>query len=229
MMRNMSLIATMISLAACSGETGGNTASDSEPDNAQVENIAINATWPASLKPFGEGYPKVGDPCRRVGESDATSNYLDDSSDLVGCPSKDVAAALGGKAVATVEGIYLVSVPRGDSGQVMSESEDALVPGTDYQATSSIPCGAAGTFNASCKAGVKRKMGPDGTTFVEVTRPNGMTRILYFQGAKATGADSSEADGSSTYSFKATRDADDTLIEYGPERYRIPDALVVGG
>ena len=27
------------------------------------------ATWPASLPVFGDGFPNPGDPCRRVGES----------------------------------------------------------------------------------------------------------------------------------------------------------------
>lgn len=72
------------------------------------------ATPPASsLVLFGNGYPTDGAPCRRVGESEATSQWLDHTADLVGCPDAASASALGGKIVATIEGMTVVSVPRG--------------------------------------------------------------------------------------------------------------------
>jgi hypothetical protein len=70
------------------------------------------AEWPASLPVFGEGFPNPGDPCRNVGESAATINFLDHTAWLVGCKSADDAAKLGGTVVATVDGVTLVSVPR---------------------------------------------------------------------------------------------------------------------
>ena len=123
------LLSLTLALAACSGgqgEAGDNLANTATggpvgADNAgavaaggnEVADVAAASTvWPASLRPFGDGYPAAGDPCRRVGESPATSDYLDDSADLVGCPSDAAAAALKGKALATVDGIRLVSVPR---------------------------------------------------------------------------------------------------------------------
>jgi len=67
--------------------------------------------WPTTLTPLGDGYPAVGAPCRRVGESAATIDFLDHTAILVGCPTQDDALQLGGKVIATVDGITLVSVP----------------------------------------------------------------------------------------------------------------------
>ena len=64
---------------------------------------ATPATWPASLNVMGDGFPNAGDPCRKLGESEATVNYLDDTATLAGCLSADDAAKLGGIVVATVE------------------------------------------------------------------------------------------------------------------------------
>jgi hypothetical protein len=185
---------------------------------------------PASLAPFGEGWPKAGDPCRRLGESAATANWLDDSAVLVGCPTVEAAAALGGTRVATIEGVTVVSVPTGDANQGMARSEDALVEGTDFNATAELPCAVDGSEpTLRCKAGVKRNWGEDDTTVVEVTRPDGSTRSLFFRGSEAFSASSSEADGSAAYAFMAERVGDETRISFGPERYVVPDAFVVGG
>jgi hypothetical protein len=69
------------------------------------------APWPASLPVFGDGVPNPGDPCHMVGESLETVNYLDDSASLLICLSADDVAKLGGKAVATIDSVTLVSVP----------------------------------------------------------------------------------------------------------------------
>lgn len=220
---------TVMALAGLlSGCSPGDAANDSEPDNSAIENIAIAADWPSSLRVVGDGYPASGDPCRRIGETEATANWLDDSADLVGCQSADDASRLGGSVVGTVDGVTIVSVPRGDANAGLDG--DAKVPGTDYNATTTIPCGAAGKLDSDCKAGVKRKWGDDGSTLVEVTRADGRKRGLFFDAqGKAIGADGAQSDGSAGWSFKTSRDDDWTVIEFGPERYRVPDALVLGG
>lgn len=188
------------------------------------------AIIPASLAPFGDGYPNPGDPCRRLGESPATANFLDDSAILIGCPSEAAATALGGREVAVIEGIRLLSISTGDANAGLATTEDAVVPGTDYNATAEIACGMEGAEPAQrCPSGVKRGWGEDGTTLVEVTKPDGRKRALFFNGATPYSADGAEADGSAAYSFKVERKDDNSIIRYGPETYIVPDAFVLGG
>lgn len=193
---------------------------------------------PASLAPTGDGYPEPGSPCRQLGESPATARYLDDSSILVGCPTEADAAALNGKIVGTQAGVTLVSVPTAAARAAMEQngpppppdSGDALVAGTDYNATTDLPCGFANAApTGRCAAGVKRGAGPDGTTIVEITRPDGGKRTIMFKGVTPTGADGSQANGSAGWKLQTTRKGDETTIRFGPETYVVVDALIEGG
>ena len=218
-------LAGVLMLAACG---------QPKADSAPAEAPAPAAVIPAGLAPFGEGYPNAGDPCRRLGESPATANWLDDSAVLVLCPTAQAAAALGGRVVDTVEGVTLVSIPTGDANAGMPAGDgdsrgDAKVEGTDYNATAELPCAVdGGDTKLRCKAGVKRNWGDDGTTIVTVTRPDGGSRSLFFKDGKALSADGAEADGSAAYAFKAERVGDESLISFGPERYVVPDVFVTG-
>ena len=84
-------------------------------EKARVEPAEV----PASLRPLGEGFPVKGSPCRHLGETPATSNYLDHTAMLIGCPGTRESAvvqsvvAKGGRIVAEIDGVVLISVPTG--------------------------------------------------------------------------------------------------------------------
>lgn len=118
----------------------------------------------------------------------------------------------------------------GEATQVASGEGDAKVPGTDYHATAPVKCGFGNAApTQDCEAGVKRNWGEDGTTLVEVAKPDGRKRALFFKGTEPYGADSAEADGSAGWDFRTTREGDRVTIKYGPETYVIVDALITGG
>jgi len=89
--------------------------------------------WPAGFVVLGDGFPTAGDACRRLGETELTVNYLDDSAQLIGCPGAAsdgpavaILADTGGRVVGTVKGVTLISVPQGDANVGMAAPpEDA--------------------------------------------------------------------------------------------------------
>jgi hypothetical protein len=220
----------MVSLALVLASSGCQQAPTPapEPDAPAAAAAGGPATWPASLPAFGDGFPNAGDPCRRVGESAATINFLDHTAALVGCLSADDAAKLGGRVVATIDGVTLVSVPNataaaGDGGG------DAKVAGTNYNATAQIPCaGYQGAPAGLCDAGVVR--GTDTGTFVEVQLPGGAQRTIFFNAdGSFLSFSTAEADGTAAMKSGSSRKGDTTVATLGTERYEIPDAFVKGG
>jgi hypothetical protein len=93
------LLITAIMLVGCA----------STPDAQRT--MAVGEPFPDSVNAFGDGFPEAGAPCRRLGESSATSAYLDHTQTLAGCLSRSDAEALGGRIVGQVDGVWLVSIP----------------------------------------------------------------------------------------------------------------------
>ncbi len=95
-----------------------------------------------------------------------------------------------------------------------------------FDATGSVPCAEAmGQPLRDCDFGVARAGG--GYSTVVVKKPYGGSRAIFFRMGKAIGADTSEADGYPE--FSVIRENDLNRIQVGPERYEIPDAVVLGG
>lgn len=104
-------------------------------------------------------------------------------------------------------------------------ANDALVPGTGYHATGSIPCSmGGGQPTGSCEFGVTREGNGSGT--VTVTKPDGRQRNIFFDNGTAIGADVSQADPGE---FSASKESDLSIVRIGQERYEIPDAVIFGG
>jgi len=127
---------------------------------------------------------------------------------------------------------YNVSVSITGSGNTGNQpggttsGSDALVPGTNYNATGIIPCSmGGGQPTTSCRIGVLRHGNGNGT--VTVAKPDGRTHIIFFQNGRAVGYDQHPV--SPGGAFSAERQSDLSIIRIGPERYEIPDAVIFGG
>jgi hypothetical protein len=220
----ISLLA-MLSLSGCEQATTPSTPAQTA---AAVANPA-SAAWPTSLPVFGEGFPNPGDPCRRIGESPQTVNFLDDSASLVGCLSTDDAAKLGGTVVATLDSVTLVSVPNVAAVPGDGDSQgDATVAGTPYHATAQIRCaGYLGSAEGLCDAGVVR--GTETGTYIDVTLSDGRRRTIFFNAdGSFLSFSTAEADGTAAMEITSRREGDTTIATLGSERYDIPDVFVRG-
>ena len=103
---------------------------------------------------------------------------------------------------------------------------DALVPGTDYNATGSIECvrGADGPVE-SCGFGVVRQ--GRGTGVITVEWPDGGSRVIFFEAGKPVSFDQSQADQG--VEMTIARDQDNSIVFIGEDRFVIPDAVIWGG
>lgn len=119
------------------------------------------------------------------------------------------------------------ATPTGVPGDGDSQG-DALVPGTNYNATAQIPCaGYKGAAKATCDAGVIRG-GETGTT-IEVMLADGTKRIIFFNpDGSFLSFSTAEADGTAAMAISSERKGDTTIAKLGTETYEIPDVLIQG-
>ena len=116
-----------------------------------------------------------------------------------------------------------------NAGEAVTEAavdvKDALVAGTNYNATGKVPCkmGSSST-TVTCDFEVVRE--GNGNSYVHITNPDGRQRTIFFEEGKATRYANSEADN---HEFKAAKEGDMSIIHIGEDRYEIPDAVIMGG
>ena len=192
------ILAGTLLLAGC-----GRSEASSEPPSELEETTAALAPgqFPASLAAFGKGYPQDGDPCRKLGDSDTTANWIDDSSVLVGCPTRESADALGASIVDMVDGFFLVSV---SIHKEAGEQAKSLAKAGNFDAADTVSCAVGDPREVEeCAAGVKREWGPERSTLVEVTKPDGSKRAIFFDGRTAYGAETDRQDGSARWKLRA--------------------------
>lgn len=104
--------------------------------------------------------------------------------------------------------------------------EDALVPGTSFNATGQVECRSGpGAEPQLCDFGVVRE--GNGTGTVTVALPGGRSRVIFYDGGLPVSYDKSEADGD--LAFEAARIDDGYMVSIGPARFVIPDAVIYGG
>jgi hypothetical protein len=112
------------------------------------------------------------------------------------------------------------------SGMSQGGMEDALVPGTDFNATGQIPCARdAGQPMGQCDFGVKREGGGKGA--ITVFWPDGGNRVIFFEMNKPSSYDQSEADGGA----KMTVDENNGIftVKIGDQRFELFEAIMAGG
>jgi hypothetical protein len=137
------------------------------------------------------------------------------------CQVESIAPPMAG----WVAGRYLREADAAAYAAASPTEEDAMVPGTEFNATGELPCAIAiGQPTTACPFGVTREGG--GTATVLVTLPDGRKRAIFFQAGAATGFDASAADGDA--SMTTGREGDLTFVRVGPERYEIPDIVPQG-
>ncbi len=99
---------------------------------------------------------------------------------------------------------------------------DALVPGTNYNATGTLPCAREeGQPTTACTFGVVRRGNGNATVFVSL--PGGGTRSIVFRDKDAVSSNRKKG------KLRSSRTKGLNFVTIGPERYEIPAAVVTGG
>ena len=172
---------------------------------------------------FENGVPVYFDQSQADGDISMDVERLGDIWSLqIGTRRFEVPAALfeAHPDVVTPTAMPLAPAPMQDQG-------DALVAGTEFNATGEIECTRdRDAATAMCQAGVVRE--GNGSGWVTVFWPDAGSRVIFFEGNTPVRYDESEADGGAQ--FSVTQDANGTFtVMVGDARFVIPEALIVGG
>lgn len=205
------------STAAADTSKSGITASPTEqgPRNWTVHSDGVNLRKGPSLSAAVLTTFSTGEVLDNLGCRQAEGRDWCDVQPLGGGPRGFVAAELLKPALAPDGAVH-----RGNNDSARRAGQG------DFDATGRIPCAMAqGQPMGSCPFGVARAGG--GYATVVVTRPDGRRRALFFRMGKAIGADTSQGEGSAT--FSTSKEADLYTVRVGNERYELPEAVVFGG
>lgn len=227
-MRNA--IARCCSAATCAAMAVMAAGASAEALPTAAATASESFSWPASLAPFGDGYPKAGDVCRRLGESSMTSAWLDHTATLVGCPGADDSASAQaivrqrhGRVVGNAEGVTLISVPNEGHVAAMPEQRDGI------RATGTLRCARrAGQRMRVCRFDIARH--DDRSAVLVVYLPGGGTRAIFFDpDGNVAGVAGKATDRPTRQRVSQRKSAGVDSISIGRERYRVPDAVLNGG
>lgn len=194
---------------------------DPIPPKASVENGGPRV-WEVTGAPSGLNLRSKASTSASILGRFANGERLDN----LGCETNDgqlwcQIQRFGGGPVGYVAADYLTPAIAPNGSMPAGIDDSALRAGKgDFDATGKVPCG-----DQWCDFGVARAGG--GFATVVITRADGQKRALFFRMGVATGADTAEAEGYRKFNVK--RVEDNHLIRVGPERYKIPDAVIFGG
>lgn len=116
----MAFLMPLILFVGC-GEETSNTHIDTPPQGEAMgetpkESTLIKDAQGEIVLVLMHGLRSYDDPCRSVGETAATADYLDHTTRLIACPVgddgiDDIANRLQGTLLSTLEGYQLISIP----------------------------------------------------------------------------------------------------------------------
>jgi len=105
---------------------------------------------------------------------------------------------------------------------------DAMVAGTGYNATGSVPCARGGQPMGQCSYGVVRSDRKNGNGRIEVSWPDGGKRVVFYEMNTPTSFDQSQADANKKMTVSKSG-PDLYEVRIGDERFEIPEAVMTGG
>lgn len=184
--------------------------------------MAADVDWPMSLKAIGDGYPKPGNPCRRVSDTNATAPFKQPGAILIACPAKPsnilvrrFAAANSARVAGEVDGFTIVAVP--------IDTATGAAAGRQHTETGHLRCDIAGERpHGPCSYAIVRKGG--GISVIEIAWPDGRKRAVFVANGRITGADIDHTKTTAGMKPRVTaaREVDQYVVTVGNERYEIP-------